>query len=504
MPAEFQRVMDAILSDVPCAHAFIDDIFVISKGSKIEHIALVEKISAKLYNENMALKLEKCQFAKNECEWLSHRIMKSGITPLVRKTDPIDKLAAPRSLSQLKSFMDSVHSLHKYLPSLAESSAPLRPMLSKKNDFVWTNECQLAFEMLKKQVAKIVEFKHFDVQKDIRIVCDASHNGLEAVLEQLGSERWRPILFASRFMNAAEKKYSTDELQMLAVVWGSEYFRNYIFGRKLTVVTDHKALESLLNGNIKKKKLFSRLTRWIDRTIPFDFIIEHMPGIKIGLADYLSRHPVGEATRVSLYENTFSVAKLQSITNSLGYKVQKTTGGAISKSKKLVVSANAHRIGSSNRKILPDEGGKTRDHRLTNQNAVPRIIECNDRKGAKIVKLMTECQLREFAFNAFQNNKIPFQYNNISTMTNINLKKQNKIFLRYPEITSGSSSELEVVDARQEAVTTGTRDVKCNTVISIFSAFGGIPPGDIPCNRGHARNSTGLQYCPKKCLARTI
>ena len=229
-----------------------------------------------------------------------------------------------------------------------------------------------------------------------------------------------------------------------------------------------------------------------------------MPGIKIGLADYLSRHPVGEATRVSLYENTFSVVKLQSITNSLGYKAQKTTGGAISKSKKLVGSANAHRIGSSNRKILPDEGGKTRDHRLTNQNAVPRIIECNDRKGAKIVELMTECQLREFAFNPFQNNKIPFQYNNISTMTNINLKKQNKILLRYPEITSGSSSELEVVDARQEAVTTGTRDVKCNTVMSILSAFGGTPPGGIPCNRVHVRNSTGLQYCPKKCLARTI
>ena len=73
MPAEFQPVMDAILSDVPCAHEFIDDILVISKGSKIEHIALVEKISAKLHNENMALKLEKCQFAKNECEWLGHR-----------------------------------------------------------------------------------------------------------------------------------------------------------------------------------------------------------------------------------------------------------------------------------------------------------------------------------------------------------------------------------------------------------------------------------------------
>ena len=163
----------------------------------------------------MALKLEKCQFAKNTCEWLGHQITKSGITPMVRKTDPI-------TLSQLKSFMGSIHSLHKYLPSLAETSAPLRPLLSKKNEFAWTNDCQIAFESLKKQVANIVELKHFDVHKDIRIVCDASHNGLGAVLKQLGAEGWRPISFASRFLNAVEKKCSTNELEMLAVVWGSE------------------------------------------------------------------------------------------------------------------------------------------------------------------------------------------------------------------------------------------------------------------------------------------
>ena len=244
---------------------------------------------------------------------------------MVRKTDPIDKLVAPRSLSQLKSFMGSIHRLHKYLPSLAETSAPLRPLLSKNNDFVWTDECQVAFEMLKQQVANLVELKHFYVHKDIRIVCDTSHNGLGAVLVQFGSEGWRPISLASLFLNAAEKKYSRNELEMLAVVWGSKYFRYYIFGRKFTVVTDHKALVSLLNGNNKKNKtIFSRVTRWIDRIIPFDFVKEHMPEAKIGLADYLSRHPVGEAMRVSLYDNTFTVAKLHSITNSLGYKARKT------------------------------------------------------------------------------------------------------------------------------------------------------------------------------------
>ena len=124
----------------------------------------MEKILKKLDKINLALKLKKCRFARNECEWLCHRITNSGITPLVRKTEPIDKLASPSSLSQLKSFMGSIHSLHKYLPALAEYSAQLPPLLSKKNEFVWTNECRLAFETLKKQLTNVVELKHFDVQ----------------------------------------------------------------------------------------------------------------------------------------------------------------------------------------------------------------------------------------------------------------------------------------------------------------------------------------------------
>ena len=93
-----------------------------SKGSKVEHSALVEKILRKLDKENMALKLEKYKFERNECEWLDHRITNSGITPLARKMDPIDKLASPKSLSQLKFFMGSIHSLHKFLPALATAS----------------------------------------------------------------------------------------------------------------------------------------------------------------------------------------------------------------------------------------------------------------------------------------------------------------------------------------------------------------------------------------------
>ena len=88
MPAEFQRVMDSILNEFPQANAFIDDILVTTKGTEVEHISLVEKILRKLNRENISLKLPKCEFA--------------GVTPLKRKTSPIDALKAPKTVTQLK------------------------------------------------------------------------------------------------------------------------------------------------------------------------------------------------------------------------------------------------------------------------------------------------------------------------------------------------------------------------------------------------------------------
>ena len=132
--------------------------------------------------------------------------------------------------------MGSMHSLHKFLPNLAEVSAPLRPLLSQNNDFVWTPTREDAFQQLKSLVKNFVELRHFDIHRETRIICDASHDGLGA--------------------------YSTNELELIAVVWATEHFWNYIYGRYFTVISDHKALLTLLNSSPKgNKTFFSRLTR---------------------------------------------------------------------------------------------------------------------------------------------------------------------------------------------------------------------------------------------------
>ena len=124
---------------------------------------------------------------------------------------------------------------------------------------------------------------------------DASHKSLGASLEQLYPNGWFPIAYASRFPNTAEQKYSTNELELLAVVWSTEHFRYYLYGSEFDLVTDHKALLSALKTNRGKKSRHSRLTRWVDILLPFKFKIHHKPGKKMGLVQ--SQSPPTEVSK---------------------------------------------------------------------------------------------------------------------------------------------------------------------------------------------------------------
>ena len=123
--------------------------------------------------------------------------------------------------------------------------------------------------------------------------------------------------FASRFLNSNEERYSINELELLGVVWAIEYFKYYLFGKNFTVLTDHRALLSVLKSHRSNESYNSRLTRWIDRLLPFDFNIEHIPGTRMGLVDYISRQPNQEAKSITQYDEEFMVATISRIRDAI-------------------------------------------------------------------------------------------------------------------------------------------------------------------------------------------
>ena len=101
----------------------------------------------------------------------------------------------------------------------------------------------------------------------------------------------KPIGFASRFLSDTEKKYAINELELLAVVWGLEHFRLYLYGKPIKLLTDHQALEPLMKRNRSNKTYSARLTRWLDRLAHFSINVSHIAGKHLALTDYLSRNP---------------------------------------------------------------------------------------------------------------------------------------------------------------------------------------------------------------------
>ena len=109
--------------------------------------------------------------------------------------------------------------------------------------------------------------------------------------QQHENQEWKPVSFASRFLANSEAEYSINELELLAVVWVIDHFKSYVYCVKFQTISNHGALASVLKPNRGNKTFSSRLTRWVDRLLPFEFEITHVPGRVLSFADYLSRHP---------------------------------------------------------------------------------------------------------------------------------------------------------------------------------------------------------------------
>ena len=105
-------------------------------------------------------------------------------------------------------------------------------------------------------------------------------------------ETFRPVAFASKFLTDCEKKCAINELELLRALWGLEYFRYFVYGKRVNLLADHQTLQPLLKKNRARKQYSPRLTRWLDRLSHFDVNIQYTAGKNNPLTDYLSHHPI--------------------------------------------------------------------------------------------------------------------------------------------------------------------------------------------------------------------
>ena len=220
---------------------------------------------------------KECEFFKKEAEWIGHKIDQNGIRPLKHKLEAITKIEIPKNEKDIKSFLGAIQYLSKYIENLSAQTDVLRKLLKKQNKREWTEEHTNAFNNLKKLLTQLPCLAHYNPKSENILTTDASTKGLGATLwHEQKDGNLKPIGFASRFLLDTEKKYAINELELLAVVWGLEHFRLYIYGKPIELLTDHQALEPLIKRNRSNKTYSARVTRWLDRLAHFDIQIKHV------------------------------------------------------------------------------------------------------------------------------------------------------------------------------------------------------------------------------------
>ena len=159
--------------------------------------------------------------------------------------------------------------------------------------WVWTETCQVAFKKLKELLLNSPLLAHYDPNKPVRLAVDASSYGLGVVLSHVSDDgEEKPIAYASHSLSASEQNYSMIEKEALAIVFGIKKFHQYLFGRRFSLLTDHRPL-TLLRGPKRGIPVLaaSCLQRWAIQLSAYQYDIEYRASKDHANTDALSRLP---------------------------------------------------------------------------------------------------------------------------------------------------------------------------------------------------------------------
>ena len=290
-PATFQATMNDIFR--PYLNKFvvvyIDDILIFSRSHK-EHVHHLRLIFEKLRENDFKIKLSKCEFEKNEVKFLGHLVGEHGVKVDPDKTAAVANWSPPTNLTSLRSFLGLAQYFRKFIKDFSRIATPLTNLTKKNVPYNWTPQCQQAFDEIKHALIHPPVLALPDFSKPFEVVCDASVEGLGAVLLQDG----RPLAYESRKLSPAEYNYHTGEQELLAVVHALKTWRCYLEGPVFTVITDHNPLVHLNT----QSNLSRRQTRWMEYLQRFTFNWLYKPGKDNVVADALSRHPNSDTLKL--------------------------------------------------------------------------------------------------------------------------------------------------------------------------------------------------------------
>ena len=289
-PATFGKAMNRIFGDMlfknMCFYA--DDLLRWSDCIEC-HKKHLQEVFDRLEKANMTLKASKCQFAMPRVKYLGHYLSENGVEVNPEKTELITNYKVPTNPKQVRQFLGLTQYFRRFQKNYSKTAYPLQQLTRKDVPFIWTEDCQKAFDTLRNNLVKPPILAYPNMSHSFIVTTDASDTGLGYILSQEINGEERVIQFSGRALRPAEKNYSVSEREALSVVSAFKCFHYYLYNSHTTVRTDHTAVKYIKQQDHTRPK--GRIARWMLDLQGYDFDIEYKPGKANTAADALSRLP---------------------------------------------------------------------------------------------------------------------------------------------------------------------------------------------------------------------
>jgi hypothetical protein len=194
-PAHFMYLMNSVFMPEldKFVVVFIDDILVYSKTKK-EHAEHLRIVLTRLREHQLYAKFSKCDFWLKEVQFLGHVLSAEGVAVDPSKVKEVLDWKPPATVHQVWSFLGLAGYYRRFIPDFSKISKSITELLKNQVKFVWSSDCEEAFQTLKRLLTTAPVLAQPDIEKPFDVYCDASGIGIGCVLMQEG----RVIAYASR------------------------------------------------------------------------------------------------------------------------------------------------------------------------------------------------------------------------------------------------------------------------------------------------------------------
>ena len=290
----YNRRMDEAFAGLTGFRRIVDDVIIYDSNPE-QHSDHVRTFLQRCADKKITLNTNKWEFSQTKVDFAGFTISAEGYHIDSSITTAISMFPTPSNRTDLRSFFGLANQLSASTSALAGLLAPLRPLLSTKNEFIWSKELDQAFVNAKQSLTSAPTLAFFDPSKATRLCTDASRQGLGFVLQQKHEDNWVLIQAGSRFLSDAETRYAVIELELLAVTWAIIKCKMFLAGLPhFTIITDHHPLIPILNNYRLDEIENPRLQRMKTRIMAYNYTAEWIKGVLNHAPDALSRNPVSD------------------------------------------------------------------------------------------------------------------------------------------------------------------------------------------------------------------